>query len=60
MQRIFVVLLAFVTLCLIDINAQRGKVLIKNLHDKIDHLTDLVGMYVHKDKSRCLIICILE
>ena len=50
MQRVFVVVLAVSTLCVVNTNAQRGKVLIKGLHDKIDHLTNLVGMYVIKKK----------
>ena len=44
MQGVFV-LLAVVTFCVMDTAAVRNKELIRDLHDKIDSLTDTVGMW---------------
>ena len=55
------VILVVVTFFVLDINAlKRNKMLIKDLHDKIDSLTGVVGMYViiifvcAKRKETCL------
>ena len=51
MQPVSVVLLVFVTFSVMNTDAQRTKRLIRGLHDKIDHLTELVGMYVVGDSG---------